>query len=322
MLSEGAHADNFGEAAARETKALAQLLKGINEPDLLPKPMITLVRSVKTLLMEEVAQLNSIMAKARDNNIEEEITENKPFVGAPPPDTSALDALEKKKRKLTGEFKRAEVEFNIADEEVDEEDDDPDTLRELKERRAQRDTCRRKLRECAKSIDVEMSRLAKHGSVHYPEVLVSVPSVASFKRCEFLRTDGLGMKSYENLQRMEAGGHSAIFSGTLDGRAVVLKEYDLTSGTINAVIQEVQKLHEMRHPNIVEVEAVFEERKKGSTKMYLQMPRYSCDFKCWLRKNINPPVQHRRKILLGLLRAVDRVHQFKLTHNDISACQQ
>lgn len=49
------------------------------------------------------------------------------------------------------------------------------------------------------------------------------------------------------------------------------------------------------------------------------MPRYPGDLRTWLENygRGNVPAEPRRKILLGLLRAVARVHEFRFTHNDI-----
>ena len=50
------------------------------------------------------------------------------------------------------------------------------------------------------------------------------------------------------------------------------------------------------------------------------MPKYPGDLRSWLEKYERParvPAEPRRKILLGLLRAVARVHEFRFTHNDI-----
>ena len=49
------------------------------------------------------------------------------------------------------------------------------------------------------------------------------------------------------------------------------------------------------------------------------MPRYPGDLKSWLENYVHArvPAEPRRKILLGLLRAVARVHEFRFTHNDI-----
>lgn len=49
------------------------------------------------------------------------------------------------------------------------------------------------------------------------------------------------------------------------------------------------------------------------------MPKYPGDLRSWLENyaHTRVPAEPRRKILLGLLRAVARVHEFKFTHNDI-----
>jgi serine/threonine protein kinase len=150
---------------------------------------------------------------------------------------------------------------------------------------------------------------------------IGAPSIKDFKRMDFLRTKNLTFDSYENVESLTGRGRNDVSLATLDGRPVVLKAYDLgASGatSIAAVTKEVRELHRMRHPNIVQVEAVFEKLAQGEAKMYLQMPRYHSDLRDWLQRHeAKMPAEQRRKILLGLLRAVARVHEFKFTHNDI-----
>jgi len=156
-------------------------------------------------------------------------------------------------------------------------------------------------------------------------------SIAEFWNCQFLRTDDLGLHSYDSVKRMaDMPGRHPMYSAVVpspgggQGRAVVLKEYDLTAADDGGrrqhqLTEEVRMLREMRHPNIVEVEQAFQISTTGSGTilMYLQMPRYACNLKQWLQDNANRPPQQVRKLLLDLLRAVDRVQIFKRTHNDI-----
>jgi len=182
-------------------------------------------------------------------------------------------------------------------------------------------TARRALRETTKKVDAEMQKLVVAGSDHWPEVLNSAPSIKDFKRMDFLRTKNLSFDSYEDVKPLTGRGRNDVSLATLDGRPVVLKAYDLGAGgatSIAAVTKEVRELHRMRHPNIVQVEAVFEKLAQGEAKMYLQMPKYDGDLKDWLDNNdATVQAEQRRKILLGVLRAVARVHEFKFTHNDI-----
>jgi serine/threonine protein kinase len=79
----------------------------------------------------------------------------------------------------------------------------------------------------------------------------------------------------------------------------------------------------MRHPNIVEVQNWFEHRAQGEMKIYVQMPRYDQDLCDWIKAPLDAEMRSqefitkRRTVLLGLLRAVGRVHEFHQTHNDI-----
>ena len=169
---------------------------------------------------------------------------------------------------------------------------------------------RRALRGTSKLINAQMTILAEAGSDHWPEVLVNLPSVGDFKKMDFLRSGDLSIDSYEDVQALEGKGRNDVYTATLDGKPVVLKAYDLTKADeITAVVHEVTQLHKMRHPNIVEVNGVFQKKVRGETRMYLQMPRYAGDLVDWLRENPTPREQERRKILLGVLRGVARVHE-------------
>eukprot|EP01043_Picozoa_sp_COSAG02_P044832 COSAG02_NODE_4041_length_5869_cov_2.628250_2_plen_785_part_00 len=184
------------------------------------------------------------------------------------------------------------------------------------------DVARKELRSKNKEVDEEMKNLAAHGAGHWPELNIVVPSLSSFKDMDFLNADGLSLRSYNDRERRDESGRNEVYFATIDGKPVVLKAHDLTGTTAQAVEAEVKVLHRLRHPNIIEYQAVFLQQEEGErqvTKMFIQMPRLPYDFKQWLVKRCRyePPAADRRKILLGVLRGVARVHEFKLTHNDI-----
>jgi len=177
---------------------------------------------------------------------------------------------------------------------------------------------RRTLRATSKKIDEAMLKLSKEGSEHWPEVLSSAPDISDFKRMNFLQTDNLSINSYEDMRPLGGKGRNDVFEAKLDGHVVVLKAYDLKKASeIDSVKNEVMRLHQLRHPNIIEVDAVFEDKNKAGSKMYLQMQRYPHDLKDWLDENSKPPLsippEQRRKILLGVVRGVARVHEMKYT---------
>lgn len=165
-----------------------------------------------------------------------------------------------------------------------------------------------------------MQSLANHGAGHWPELNLAVPSLSAFKNMDFLKFDGLSLKSYDDLEKVPTPSKNDVYYGVIDGNQVVIKSHDLTGTTVQKVEEEVQCLHRLRHPNIISYQAVFIQRENGSSKMYIQMPRLPEDLKQWLNKEEwkgNPPAIQRKKIMLGVLRGVARIHEFKLTHNDI-----
>eukprot|EP00966_Prymnesium_polylepis_P216498 5011966-Prymnesium_polylepis.1 len=60
---------------------------------------------------------------------------------------------------------------------------------------------------------------------------------------------------------------SAVFCG----RQVVLKEYTTTLSMLETCYREAAFLRRLRHPSIVELEAIFE----SEGRLYLQMPMYA-----------------------------------------------
>ena len=276
------------------------------------------------LLREELDSLIESAARARDRDVHAKIEGCRPHVDAAPPSTSELDRLQE----LAGEQADAQLVavqakelLNRREDRYDEGHEKYPTKMEKQDVEDAMTETRRALRKTTKLVDTEMSKLAVAGSDHWPEVLNSAPSIKDFKRMDFLRTKNLSFDSYENVQPLTGRGRNDVSLATLDGREVVLKAYDLGAGgatSVAAVTKEVRGLHRMRHPNIVRVEAVFEKLAQGEAKMYLQMPRYNGDLRDWLEKHHERvPPEQRRKILLGILRAVARVHEFNFTHNDI-----
>jgi hypothetical protein len=73
----------------------------------------------------------------------------------------------------------------------------------------------------------------------------------------------------------------------------------------------------MRHRHIVQINAVFVETTKTTMKAYVQMPEYQGgDLQQWLQAG-EPNPHARRRLLFGLLQAVERVHAAGISHNDI-----
>jgi hypothetical protein len=69
---------------------LVQLVRATANPGLLPPSLVTAARAARELLLEEAAQLTTILARARDNNIREDVMEHAALDGVAPPDTNQL----------------------------------------------------------------------------------------------------------------------------------------------------------------------------------------------------------------------------------------
>ena len=133
-----------------------------------------------------------------------------------------------------------------------------------------------------------------------------------------LATPGLSLESYGDKRKLEVASRNDVFTATLDGEPCVLKAYDLTNEADRRRVQrEVLRLHELRHRHIVQVQAVFVESTETSMKAYIQMPEYTGgNLKQWLLAD-TPNPQTRRRLLFGLLQAVERMHSAGVTHNDM-----
>ena len=267
------------------------------------------------MLKEELRQLKVTQHKARDNNV---ITETDGAEAADAqgcPDTSEFERLEQLRFKQKEDFDEAvhlKTRLDNRIERFDKMHREYPSLETIQDVETKLTRARRALRETSKLINAQMTVLAEAGSDHWPEVLIRLPKVGEFKQMDFIRSD-LTMDSYENVKPLQNNSRNNVYTATFDGVEVVLKQYDLTKADeITAVVHEVTQLHKLRHANIVEVNGVFDEVKRGKTNMYLQMPRYAGDLVDWLKENMPQDlrIKQRRQILLGVFRAVARVHEF------------
>ena len=322
----------LGISSAEQLREAQRTLAGIKDPELrkamlavlgddVTDSFFSLAFSSSELLRDELWQLLVTEHKARDNNVIDETDGAEQAKAQGRPDTSEFERLEELRFAQKNAFDdavHAKSKLDARKERYDKRHTQYPSLEEIREVETSLTRTRRALRETSKQINKEMTLLAEAGSDHWPEVLVRLPKVGEFKQMDFIRSGDLTMDSYENVAPLQGNSRNNVFTATLDGVEVVLKQYDLTrADEITAVMNEVTQLHKMRHPNIVEVNGVFDEIKRGKTNMYLQMPRYSDDVLKWLKDNPVPDAQQRRQILLGVLRGVARVHEFNFTHNDI-----
>ena len=259
--------------------------------------IFAVAKHTKQLLLDEMAQLSELKNRALSLHLVEEIKDCRPHVDVDPPDVDKLDALRKVARQKSIDARRAA--FNKEEAKEQYEVDEHQFLEEYNAARTKLKQCQRALQNANAAVDAEMVSLSQQGSKHWPEVLVNVPSLADFQDIPILRRD-LTFESFEEPERLDVGGHHPLFAASLQERRVVLKQYDLNGVTTAKVLEEVKKVLSLRHPNIVEMQSVFEQEDKISRYLYVQMPHYASDLKGWLRANPNPTkAEQRRKFLLG-----------------------
>jgi serine/threonine protein kinase len=289
--------------------------------------MVALAMIVREDLREEFKRASGILAISRERQMTEELARCRPYVDARPPDTSAIKELQRVRYECTVEFSDAGHQLFQAKRKIEffEETNkrgtpiNPELIEERRRCKQEVDACRRKRREASKVVDAEMRRLAGLGSEHWPEIFHEIQALTALRDMEFLRSDDIGIDDYDYITPIKERNRNKVYFASIDGRECFLKAYDLTGTTAIAVEEELKILHKLRHPNIVAIEAVFEHEDQRTKYMYVQMPRYRGDFEEWLlqhEKDGVPPNQLRR-LLLGVLRAVARVHERELTHNDI-----
>ena len=327
----GAQASIDAQAHLQELKRLGAEASANRErgvPNCKPEHfgMVALAMSVREDLREELKLASGILAMSRERQVAEKIARCRPYVDSKPPDTAPIRNLQQIRHERTAEFNRSEFALSATQKEIEHYEQmnpydplSPELVQKLAECKQNVNDCRRTRREASGNVDAEMRRLAGLGSEHWPEIFHDVPAIADLKNMEFLRSDDIGLNDYDYITPLEGRNRNKVYNAAIDGRECFLKAYDLTGTTAIAVEAELKTLHKLRHPNIVTIQSVFQHQERGVTFMYVQMPRYRGDFEKYLLDNRDDGVHpgQLRRILLGVLRAVARVHERELTHNDI-----
>lgn len=296
--------------------------------------IVSLSVSVRKLLHDEAVKFDTALEKARVKSIKAEVESCRPHaqMDARPPNTDKLNQLQDvhfaRNEELIDAVQECEREERKAERwklTHRSEALPPEFTQKNTHLVTQRRLARNKLRKASKDLDSEKKKLAGLGAKHWPELLNAAPSLAAFKQMGYMSstTSSLTLNSFE-IQEDIVGGRNKVMRAMLDGQECVLKQYDLTGTTLEVVEREVTLLHKLRHPNIVQITGVFHDPQER-THLYVQMQLLKGgDLKQWLthhgkdKRFYQPPLSTQaRRLVIGVLNAVARVHEFGMTHNDV-----
>lgn len=153
---------------------------------------------------------------------------------------------------------------------------------------------------------------------HFPEIDVAPQVKAKLDgqlRRAGLVVDNFAIDEIEGYEVLQGTGHGTVIAAKLAGADVVLKEYRLNNDSLRVLQREAGLLHRLRHPNVVELQAVLVS--ENGTTVHLQMPRYAGGtLEEWL-KATSPPAELVRAMMHQLLSAVAHLHASHVIHSDI-----
>ena len=272
------------------------------------------------LMKLELEGIDGVLARATNKQVHADVASCKPDrIGHSAPSKKKLEALQVTLVEQRRAFRVARFnldELRMREKDLHSSHESYPSAAERRECSVELKRLRAEVNKSNKELQRELSELYKKGAENWPEVLRSVQKVES----------KVNLDCYDDIEPLVGKGRNEVSVAKFEGKLVVLKAYDLLKAggaTRDKVMEEIGQLEQMRHPNIVEVQNWFEHRAQGEMKIYVQMPRYDQDLCDWMKAHEDFAMRdkkfqdERRTVLLGLLRAVGRVHEFQQTHNDI-----
>lgn len=161
----------------------------------------------------------------------------------------------------------------------------------------------------AMDLDEANRELSSLANTHHPELFLdtdrSLPS--AIRRTELVVQRKFN--DYANASLI-GGSRNHIFQVDYGGRKLVLKQIPLEDK--KSFEREVMVSHDLQHPNIVPVSAVFYDGLYG----YIEMPLYPTTFRKWLDEEARPRDQV-KPIMRQILHGVAYLHDHGIIHRDI-----
>ena len=251
-------------------------------------------------------------------------------------DAGLLEAQER----LAGAKKRMK-HASRALEDVEEDGGDVATVQ------AEADAARSALQSEQRSLEEERANLVQLSESHRPELVALIPSVHALRQADdklMQIVKGRTLTHYGDAvawprqDLTPLNSCHAIRLYRFNNELVVLKEYSLSHSSQHRMIQrEVEALRKLAHPNIIELQAVFDETQHGSIRAFVQFPLYAGGtLHAWLARKEHVPLTILRdnaisafdpkderatllhlRALRQLLTAIVHVHANGLVHGDI-----
>ncbi|CAE8632833.1 unnamed protein product, partial [Polarella glacialis] len=130
---------------------------------------------------------------------------------------------------------------------------------------------------------------------------------------------GRSFSHFDEACLLPVASRNRVYRASFQGRLYAVKEFPLSSSQLRTCFREALLLRRLRHPGIVQVEALFFE--EGSQSMpgrfYIQMPYYSHGPVDQWVQNCSPDAESIRRVFLSVLQAMSHLHSLGVIHADI-----
>lgn len=129
--------------------------------------------------------------------------------------------------------------------------------------------------------------------------------------------EGRTLASYTSAKPLSVASRNVVYRVQEGERMAIVKEYPVASASLATCLREASFLHRLKHPHIVEVQAIFEDADKQPPCFYMEMPFYQHgQLDDWIREQA-PDSASIRRVLQQVVLAVEHLHQNGVVHNDI-----
>jgi serine/threonine protein kinase len=323
--ANGLRRDEFAARAAHRLRTMMHAAEQPHQP-LVAQGLFVVCLGIRSQLMDEKQLLLDLRVRARDGKVDQKMKLCSPFVDATTPTADELmrlriacDELRIKLGSANHKVREVKMKIQMREDHIKMKFNRPsstpseDLGEELQLAQEKQKVEQALWREANSAVKAEIARLTQLALHHFPELYVRVPAlldVGSYDAGDAT----LFLDSFELGKELRASdGRTHVCHAVLDGQKYVLKGFE--TGKPSKVRRELKLLERLQHSNVVPKIAHFFDQDSG--RHYMQMPRYPQDLRQLLQAATPLSGEKRRKILLGLLRAVRVVHAEHYTHNDI-----
>lgn len=153
---------------------------------------------------------------------------------------------------------------------------------------------------------------------HYPEVTESL-AIGLPHELLPLWHPGRTLKEFTELTLLGGQSRNRVYLAKLKEKPFAIKEFPIMQSELQTCLREARLLHRLRHPMVVQIEAIFFEEGTGSSpgRFCIQMPFYSNGpLDEWIKAS-QPDADAIRRVMLGVLQALAHLHAHKIIHADV-----